>query len=211
MDMNLGFTRLIVETCKLRGLLRNQTAYVLATAFWESARTMKPVREYGGEKYLRSKPYYPFVGMGFVQLTWEYNYKKASDEIGVDFVADPQKLLEPRYAADILVVGMDEGWFTGKKLSDYITLRKSDFKNARRIVNGTDKAREIADIAEQYDAALLAEGYGVETVASDPKPSAPAAPAGNTGKVAAGGVVVGILALLGMAWEKVSGWVQSLF
>ncbi|MFC0246147.1 hypothetical protein ACFOLL_16280 [Falsochrobactrum ovis] len=46
----------------------------------------------------------------------------------VDFVANPKLLLEPEYAAPILIVGMKEGWFTSKKLSDYIPLQKSDFK-----------------------------------------------------------------------------------
>src|SRR5690606_34797432 len=103
MNLNLGDTRLIIDTCKAAGLLRNQAAYVLATAYWETARTMKPVREYGGESYLRSKSYYPFVGMGYVQLTWRKNYEDWSKRLGVDFVANPKKLLEPRYAVRVLV------------------------------------------------------------------------------------------------------------
>src|SRR5690606_101274 len=97
-------------------------------------------------------------------LTWRENYEKASRELGVDFVTNPKLLLEPKHSAEIIVVGMKEGWFTGKKLSDYITLQKSDFKNARRIVNGTDKADLIAGYAREYDKALLAEGYGVDTI-----------------------------------------------
>ena len=58
---------------------------------------------------------------------------------------------------------MKEGWFTGKKLSNYITLQKSDFLNARRIVNGMDKAKEIEALAKQYDKELLDAGYGVES------------------------------------------------
>lgn len=69
MNMNIGDTRLLIEAGRERGLLRNQMAYVLATAYHETAHTMKPVREMGGEKYLRSKKYYPYVGMGYVQLT----------------------------------------------------------------------------------------------------------------------------------------------
>jgi hypothetical protein len=160
-DMTRGDTALIVDACKKLGVLRNQCAYVLATAYWETARTMKPVREYGGEAYLRQKPYYPYVGMGYVQLTWKSNYRRASEELGVDFVADPEKLLEAKYAVKILVIGMLEGWFTGKRLSDYLTLHKSDFVNARRIVNGVDRNAEIAAFAMQYDRALTTDGYGV--------------------------------------------------
>src|SRR5690606_31284170 len=164
----LGDTRLLIEVGRKHGLLRNQMAYVLATAYHETAHTMKPIIEMGSEKYLRSKKYWPHVGRGYVQITWLVNYKKASDKLGVDFVEKPDLLLKPEYAAPILLVGMKEGWFTGKKLSDYITLQKSDFKNARRIVNGTDKADLIAGYAKQYDKALLAEGYGVDQVIEAP-------------------------------------------
>ena len=162
-DLTIGDTGLIIDECKVRGVLRNQCAYVLATTFWETARTMKPVREYGSEAYLKKKRYYPYVGMGYVQLTWEVNYKRAADELGVDFLADPRKLLEAEHAVRTLVNGMVEGWFTGKRLSDYITLQKSDFLNARRIINGTDRNDEIAAIAEDYDQALTEAGYGVTT------------------------------------------------
>jgi hypothetical protein len=162
MDLSRGDTRMIIDACIEHGLLRNQCAYVLATAWHETAHTMKPVREYGGEKYLKAKRYYPYVGMGYVQLTWKENYEKAGKRFGVDFVKHPKYLLKPEYAAPILVVGMQEGWFTGKKLADYMTLRKSDFRGARRIVNGLDKADLIANYAKQFDALLKAAGYGVE-------------------------------------------------
>lgn len=162
MDLRLGDTQLIIDACKAAGVLRNQCAYVLATAYHETAHTMKPVREYGGEKYLKSKKYYPYVGMGYVQLTWLANYQKAGKKLGVDFVKNPRLLLQPKHAAPILVTGMVEGWFTGKKLADYITLSKSDFTGARKIINGTDKARLIADIAIRYDGLLKIDGYGVE-------------------------------------------------
>ena len=160
-NLTHGDTQEIISACKKHGLLRNQAAYVLATAYWETAASMKPVREYGGEKYLKSKKYYPYVGMGYVQLTWRTNYERASKELGVDFVANPKWLLKPEYAAEILVLGSKEGWFTGKGLSDYMTLSRSDYVGARRIINGTDKAQAIADIAKEYDKLLLADGYGV--------------------------------------------------
>lgn len=172
MNLTLGDTRLLIDVSKKHGLLRNQLAYLLATAYHETAHTMKPVREYGGETYLRSKKYYPYVGMGYVQLTWLANYEKASKKLGVDFVSNPKLLLEPRYSAEIIVIGMRDGWFTGKKLSNYITLQKSDFEGARRIVNGTDKASLIAGYARTYDALLKAEGYG-ETQGSPKTPEAP--------------------------------------
>jgi hypothetical protein len=165
MNMNLGDTRLIVEAGKKEGLPRNELAYVLATSYWETGRTMKPVKEaywVDNAETWRKKNlrYWPWYGRGYVQLTWERNYKFASGKLSHDFVARPDDALRSDLAVKILIRGMIEGWFTGKKLSDYITLSKSDFVNARRIINGTDKAKTIADIAVKYDAALKADGYG---------------------------------------------------
>lgn len=160
MDMNLGDTQLILRECKARNVLRNQTAYILATAKWETAHTMKPIRERGSRSYLEGKDYFPWFGRGYVQLTWEDNYKRAGKEVGVNLTHDPDKALDPDVAVKILVAGMMEGWFTGKSLGDYVTLQRSDFVGARRVVNGTDQAETIAAIARQYDAALKQMGYG---------------------------------------------------
>ena len=204
MDLKTGHTRLIIDECRKQGLLRNQCAYVLATAYHETAHTMKPVREYGGEKYLKSKRYYPYVGMGFVQLTWKANYEKASRKLGVDFVADPKLLLKPAYSATILVVGMKEGWFTGKKLADYITLQKSDFRNARRIVNLMDKAALIASHAVAYDALLKADGYG-EAAATKPAPTAQ-----SEAKTSIAALWAALITLLVGMWAAFTGWLCAL-
>lgn len=159
------YKQLIINTCKEYGLLRNQAAYILATTEWETNRTFEPVKEaYWLSEDWRKKNlrYYPWYGRGFVQLTWEENYKKAGTKIGVNLIANPDAAMEPNNAAKILVLGMKEGWFTGKKLSDYITLRVSDFLNARRIVNGLDKAKEIETLARKYDKELREAGYGEE-------------------------------------------------
>ena len=164
-DMDLGDTRLIASECMRQGLLRNQAAYVLATAYWETARTMKPVVEafWLSEEWRKNNlRYYPWHGRGYVQLTWERNYVKSGNALGVDLTKDPDLVMSPEYAVPILVVGSRDGWFTGKKLSDYITISQSNYRGARRVINGTDKAAAIAEIARDYEDALLAEGYGVE-------------------------------------------------
>lgn len=162
-DLTLGDTALIVREAEKRGVLRNQLAYILATAKWETAHTMKPVVEaywLSEEWRARNLRYYPWHGRGYVQLTWQSNYLRAGQSLDVDLISDPDKALEPAIAAQILVVGCMDGWFTGKAIPDYITLDRSDFVGARRVVNGTDKASEIAAIARDYDAALKAAGYG---------------------------------------------------
>lgn len=166
MNLDLGDTRLIIAKCKEHGLLRNQAAYVLATALWETAQTMKPVREafWLSEDWRKQNlRYYPWYGRGYVQLTWERNYREAGNKIGVALTKSPDLAMDPKHAATILVQGMKEGWFTGMRLDNYITLQASDFVEARRVVNGTDKAETIAGIAKDYDEALLKlERYGVE-------------------------------------------------
>lgn len=187
---------LIISTCKAYGLLRNQAAYVLATADHETNKTFLPVREAywvkNAEQWRkRNLRYYPWYGRGFVQLTWEANYLKAGKKIGVDLIKDPDAAMQPDHAAKILVLGMVEGWFTGKKLSDYITLNTSEFVSARRIINGTDKDDEIAALALKYDAELKAAGYGAQPAKPNPV-TTPAKPKQSL-------------------WAAFSAWLKGLF
>jgi putative chitinase len=134
-------------------------AYALGTAHHETDRTFKGIEEYGKG---RGKPYgepdpqtgKAYYGRGLVQLTWKTNYKKMGDIIGVDLVKNPEKALDIDIAAKVLLIGMMRGIFTGKKLSDYFSPSKEDWVNARRIVNGLDKANLIAGYAKQYYAAI---------------------------------------------------------
>ena len=168
---------MIISRCKDEGLLRNECAYVLATAEWESNFTFEPVKEAYWVKNAeawrkKNLRYWPWYGRGLVQLTWEANYRKAGKAIGVDLIADPDAAMEPENSVAILVLGMKHGWFTGKRLSDYFDLKRSEFIGARRMINGTDKAAEIAALARKHDAELKAAGYGVDV----PKPVTPPAP-----------------------------------
>jgi putative chitinase len=147
-------------------------AYMLATTHHETDRTIKPIEEYGkgkkkayGQflKMTRNKagkriPYSNttelFYGRGFVQLTWYENYAKASKKLNQDFLHDASKVMLPENATKIMFIGMMEGWFTTKKLSDYFNATKTDWYNARRIINGIDKAKLIADYAFNYYAAM---------------------------------------------------------
>jgi hypothetical protein len=74
-----------------------------------------------------------------------------------------------------MFVGMEEGWFTGKKLSDYINGGKADYYGARGIINGKDRAAEIATYAKAFEAALRAAGYDGKPYipVRDEKPSTP--------------------------------------
>lgn len=118
-------------------------AYVLMTVKWETAGTYQPVTEYGSLKYLRSRRYYPYIGRGYVQLTWEGNYKVFGNKIGVDLLGNPTLANEPETAWKILEEGMtdltpQDPEFTGKSLEDYFNTERIDFYNARKIINPKD-------------------------------------------------------------------------
>lgn len=151
-------------------------AYILATPWWETTQTMQPVREEGGPVYFKrmydidgARPAvarelgndHPgdgvlFRGRGLAQITGRGLYARFSKIIGADLVANPDLALQLDVAVKILFEGMLGGLFTGKKVADYIHGPVCDFVNARRVVNGTDKAQIIAAAAKKFNAALVA-------------------------------------------------------
>jgi hypothetical protein len=154
-----GF-ELIIAKAQEAGVPNTWLAYMLATAWHETARTMRPITEYGPSLYLKRKKYWPYVGRGFVQLTWRANYEKYG-------IADhPERALEPALAAHIMIDGMTRGIFTGQKLEDYFNARRSDPVGARRIINGTDRAQQIAGYYRVFLIALEDGAPAVEVTAS---------------------------------------------
>lgn len=166
-----GFNAILDEFEKRRAEFGiNDLAYMLATAWWETGKTMQPVREafYISKDFAKAEAwrkrnlrYYPFYGRGLVQLTWDYNYRKAGQKLGFDFVKNPDKVMEMPLSVAIMFEGMKDGWFTTKALDDYIDdIDESDaedlreYTNARRIINGTDKAATIGALAVKFEKAL---------------------------------------------------------
>lgn len=156
-------------------------AYCLATPVVETAGTMQPIKEYGGAAYFRrmydiqgERPAKArelgnltpgdgarYCGRGYVQLTGRANYANAGAKLGIDLLADPDLALDPAVAAKIMRLGMQEGWFTGKSLEDYLPAVADihQFSNARRIINGLDRAVEIAGYALEFQEALTLGGW----------------------------------------------------
>ena len=133
-------------------------AYMLATVYHECATRMWPTTEYGSESYLTGKPYYPYHGRGFVQLTWEENYRTASTALSLiddrDLVAHPEVALDSLIATRVMFRGMAEGWFTGRKLGQYFNDDEDDPVNARQIINGNDQDDLIAGYHRTFLSAL---------------------------------------------------------
>jgi len=144
----------IIKQCRLAGLsLNTQIAYVLATTQWETAQTFKPVKEayWLSEQWRQTNlKYYPYYGRGYVQLTWQTNYAKYGGILTLDLVNNPDLALGHPVALFVLVQGFQTGGFTGRKLADYVNAQQTDFVNARRCINGTDHAQDIANVAQGY-------------------------------------------------------------
>lgn len=141
-------------------------AYALGTCHWETDRTFQPITEYGKDAYFnkyngrrdlgnsQAGDGLRFKGRGFVQITGRTNYEKFSKILSVDLVNNPEMALNLKIAPVIMFYGMEHGTFTGKKLADYFSGGKQDWVGARRIINGTDKATLIGDIAKKYYSAI---------------------------------------------------------
>lgn len=141
-------------------------AYILATVYHETDKKFQGIKEYGPDSYFKkydgradlgnNQPGdgLRFKGRGFVQLTGRRNYAKFSQILGVDLVGNPDLALDIANCVEIIFYGMTKGTYTGKKLSDYFNKTKSDWVNARKIINGLDKANLIAGYGKQFYAAL---------------------------------------------------------
>jgi hypothetical protein len=148
-------------------------AYTLATVRHETGGTFQPIREWraapGTPHHTLQDRYWPsgFYGRGYVQITWDYNYRKAGQKLagqwlgGVQIHPDtlerhPDFMLRPAISYAVLARGMREGWFTSKKLGDYINADSTDYVRARRCVNGNDQAQRIATYAGEFELMLRA-------------------------------------------------------
>lgn len=165
------------------------------------------IKVYGGRLGNASAPVddgWIFRGGGWEQRTGRVNFER----IGI--ADNPDKILEPSFAAKSIVTGMRSGEYTGKKLSDFINSAKTDYVMARTIINA-DRTRktatgtiggDIAGYAKKFDAALKAAGYSSEPkLVLEPIPDAPKPTAKNSGIAA---LVVGAIVAIGI-WLKSIG------
>ena len=192
----------VLDGLDARHIDKNKMAYILATAFHESDR-FNTLREYAsgaayegrrdlGNTQLGDGKRYK--GRGYVQITGRRNYVDWKNRLGVDIVANPDLAADPEYAVPILIDGMLLGTFTGKALGNYVSGAKVDFKNARRVVNGTDRASLIAGYAQKFKAAIREVAVDEPDPEPDTEPKKQPSKAGrNTAIIAALGVILAAL------------------
>ena len=190
-----GFTQTTIDTLTAiymegikRGMSIAQIAYCMATPYHEVGPKLDPrthelgftAHSYGQRPgacadgtFSNIPPFNSlfYYGRGLPQLTWLNNYQKMAKRKGKPYDTQPEMLFDLDDSVWVLMEGMQYGIFTGHKLSDYITIGKIDWINARRIVNGTDKAELIAGYAQAFDRALMT--ISLPNPAPVPQPVAP--------------------------------------
>ncbi len=153
-------------------------AYILGTAYRESAGTMAPVREglcrtdqcsiaavgkHFLGKHISSDYSVPdaqgrsYFGRGLVQITHKRKYLSVGRALGWGdaLVERPELALDPERSVVILVDGMARGLFTGRSLADFFAGEKADWVGARQIVNPRSRRAPItAAYAEGFYACL---------------------------------------------------------
>jgi putative chitinase len=150
-------------------------AYILATTYHETGKTMQPVEEYGkgkgkdygkklkygggpGKRVPYTTPNLIYYGRGLAQNTWYEIYEKltkAAQKQGKnwDFLNHPELLLQMEPSVWAMFYAMKTGLYTGKKLSDYFNTT-TRWVDARRIINGVDCAVLIKGYALKFYDAL---------------------------------------------------------
>jgi predicted chitinase len=167
--------RLLIKTANDAGItIPQQIAYLLATVQHETDGKYEPIEEYAsGSAYeppsrlatllgnIHPGDGKLFKGRGFCQITGRANYARFSLILSrhfnkkIDLITNPELTKDPVYAAYIIAYGMKNGSFTGKRLGHYISETKADYRNARRIINGLDKADLIAGYAKKWESMLV--------------------------------------------------------
>ena len=154
-----------------------EVAYFLATVYWETAQTFQPIKERRGRTLTRQQQrYWPsgYYGRGYVQITWDFNYEASQKILNVPLLKEPDLALDPHVAYKIAAIGMRKGVFTGKRLAHYIGDKVKNYRGARRIINGTDKADLIASIATRVESILRkAQATDVTPALVEPQPDKP--------------------------------------
>lgn len=87
--------------------------------------------EAAAEAWRRRQPYYPYYGAGYIQLTWDYNYKAFSE-----YMNDPDIFnLGPQYVAENYAWSA-AGWFWYEKDINTLIANGGSVADVTKRVNG---------------------------------------------------------------------------
>jgi hypothetical protein len=113
---------------------------MLATVRVETAG-LKPINEWGGEKYWRryegrrdlgnvqSGDGVKYHGRGYIQLTGRANYRSYGQKLGVDLENNPELALDPQISAKVLAC-----YFKERGVAQ--AAKAGDWRRVRKLVNG---------------------------------------------------------------------------
>ena len=143
------------------------------TSLNEAAQYVRKPRELANKVYngmLGNRPGtddgWTYRGGGHPHLTGRANYAESSKDAGVDLVANPEAMLDPKVSARVLIRGLMDGrWNAQRKGIEYYEmldgvpgLSEVEAIAARRTVNIQDKAATIAGYYRAFRVALEAAG-----------------------------------------------------
>lgn len=101
---------------------------------------------------------YNFRGFWIGQFTGRRHARNASEDLGIDLVAQPELLHKQGLGHKLLVLWMLRGRATGLKLSQFVKGDRRDYRGARSVWGGVD-ADKYVGYAKSFEAALIAGGW----------------------------------------------------
>jgi predicted chitinase len=159
-DLNISHLtanqQILYNACRKHGITDNaQMANVFAQVQIESSFVPKTEFRAGWNQAwlvaLQNRYWFTgYMGRGLIQLTWKGNYQRMGDKLGYDLVNNPELANDMTVASNVVCIGMRDGDFTGKSLNSYINKDMISYYQARRIVNGLDKADKVHQLSMEW-------------------------------------------------------------
>lgn len=144
----------IVKAIQEAGIKDRNTIIAILATIRTEVGSFLPIHEYGGPSYwaqyngrtdlgnVRPGDGVRYHGRGYIQLTGRHNYRTYGDAVGVDLEAKPNKALNPKVAAQVLIA-----YFKSHGIPQMA--RQGAWYSVRRAVNGGDNGWETFQWAVQ--------------------------------------------------------------
>ena len=124
-----------------------QFAYVIATIEHECGFVPKHERRADRDKNDHNRQIWEwqnrywhtgYYGRGLPQITWRDNYVLFGRLLGIPLAENPELAMDVDVGARIVIIGMWHGLFTGKRIDEFISVKRkrNNWVKARSIYNG---------------------------------------------------------------------------